>query len=166
MLANGVSLGTKTSEDHFFYFDVPNVSEETRLVACAGDKESRDVRDKSYIKRVENFHEEYRLKEKSAILNWFDITEKEGFFSLNDKIGDILASEDGKRVFAETLKKFIPQKGSKVAGGFEMNETMIDMLGGFTVIRLSGMMSTMGIELTKEELLDLNSKLNKVKKPK
>ena len=51
-------------------------------------------------------------------------------------------------------------------GGFEMNDSMMQMLGGFTVLRLTGMMGMVGIELTKEELLALNAKLNKIKKPK
>lgn len=60
--------------------------------------------------------------------------------------------------------KLIPQKGDKVAGGFEMNESMMSMLGGFTVLRLSGMIGMLGVNLTKEDLLDLNAKLNTIKK--
>ena len=51
-------------------------------------------------------------------------------------------------------------------GGFEMSGPMMDMMGGFTVLRLSGMIGTMGINLTKEDLLNLNAQLNKIKKPK
>jgi hypothetical protein len=60
----------------------------------------------------------------------------------------------------------MPKKGEKLMGGFEMSGPMMDMMGGFTVLRLSGMIGTMGINLTKEDLLDLNAKLNKIKKPK
>ena len=35
----------------------------------------------SKIRKVEVFNEEYRLKEKGAVLNWFDITEVEGYYS-------------------------------------------------------------------------------------
>ena len=39
------------------------------------------------------------------------------------------------------------------------------MMGGFTVLRLAGMIGGfMNIEITKEQLLDLNKKLNKIKK--
>ena len=161
LFANGVSLGTKTCPDHFFYFDVPNTEAETKLVACAGD-----FRDKSTIKHVDTFYEDYRLKEKGAILNWFDITEVEGHFSLNDKIGDIFATMQGKMLFMGLMAKMMPKKGEKMMGGFEMNDGMMQMLGGFTVLRLSGMIGMMGVNLTKEELLALNAKLNKIKKPK
>ena len=160
LFANGVSLGKKTAEDHFFYFDVENKGE-TQLIAVAGN-----YKDYGTIRKVEVFNEEYRLKEKNAILNWFDITEVEGHFSLNDKIGDILATLQGKMLFMGLFAKLMPKKGDKMMGGFEMNEGMMDMLGGFTVLRLSGMIGTMGINLTKEQLLDLNAKLNKIKKPK
>ncbi|MEE0841119.1 MAG: glycoside hydrolase family 2 TIM barrel-domain containing protein [Acutalibacteraceae bacterium] len=160
LFANGVSLGKKTAEDHFFYFDVENKGE-TQLIAVAGN-----YKDYGTIRKVEVFNEEYRLKEKNAILNWFDITEVEGHFSLNDKIGDILATLQGKMLFMGLFAKLMPKKGDKMMGGFEMNEGMMDMLGGFTVLRLSGMIGTMGINLTKEQLLDMNAKLNKIKKPK
>jgi len=47
-----------------------------------------------------------------------------------------------------------------------MNDAMMDMMGGFTLIRLTGMVGTMGINFTKEQLLDINAKLNKIKAPK
>ncbi len=160
LFANGVSLGKKTADDHFFYFEVENKGE-TELVAKAGE-----FKDCGKIRKVEEFNEAYRLREKGAVLNWFDITEVEGHFSLNDKISDILATLQGKMLFMGLVAKFMPKKGDKVAGGFEMNDTMMDMMGGFTVLRLSGMLGMVGIELTKEQLLDLNAKLNKIKKPK
>jgi len=43
---------------------------------------------------------------------------------------------------------------------------MMDMLGGFSVLRLSSMMGMMGVSFTKEELLKLNKQLNRIKKPK
>lgn len=160
LFADGQSLGKQACPEHFFYFDVPNTGE-TTLVAVAGDQ-----KDESLIRKVEVFNEAYRLKEKNAILNWFDITEVEGYFSLNDKIGDIMSTIKGKLLFAGMVAKMLPKKGDKVAGGFEMNDTMMQMMGGFTVLRLTGMASMMGLEFTKEQLLELNAKLNKIKKPK
>ena len=54
------------------------------------------------------------------------------------------------------------------AGGMDASAMggMMDMLGGFTFIRLAGMIGTMGVNFTKEELLDINAKLNKIKAPK
>ena len=159
LFANGVSLGVKEAPDHFFYFDVPNQGV-TELVGVSGE-----LKDESVIRKVDVFNEAYRLKEKNAILNWFDITEPEGYFSLNDKISDIMATLQGKMLFMGLMAKMMPKKGEKVMGGFEMTGPMMDMMGGFTVLRLSGMIGTMGVNLTKEDLLGLNAKLNKIKKP-
>ncbi len=159
LFANGKSLGKKIAPDHFFYFDVPNVGE-TELLAVSGD-----LKDSGKIRKVEVFNEEYRLKEKSAILNWFDITEVEGYLSLNDKLSDIMATPEGMQLFGGIMAQMLPKEGDTVAGGFEMNDALMQMMGGFTMIRLAGMIGTMGINLTKEQLLGMNAQLNKIKKP-
>ncbi len=167
LFANGESLGKIAAEDHFFYFQVPN-NGETVLKAVAGECE-----DSSFLRKVEEFNEAYRLKEKGAILNWFDITEVEGHFSLNDKISDIMATVQGKLLFGTMMAKMMKNMkkdgdgdGPIKAGGFEITPELMQMMGGFTVVRLSGMMGMMGATPTKEDLLDLNAKLNKIKKPK
>ena len=160
LFANGVSLGVQQNNGlPFFYFDVPNAGK-TELKAVAGD-----CTDESVINKVEVFNEDYRLKEKGAVLNWFDITEVDGYFSLNDKISDVMATVKGKLLFMGMMAKMMPKKGEKVMGGFELGDDMMQMMGSFTILRLSGMVGMMGIELTKEDLLDLNAKLNKIKKP-
>lgn len=153
LFANGVSLGVQTAEDHFFRFTVPNKGT-TELVAVAGD-----LRDSGTICHVDEPDEAYRLKEQGAILNWFDITEKEGFFSLNDQISDIMTAADGKKVIEDLLDRV-------GMGGKTNSDDFAKMIGGFTVLRLSGLVGTMGEnKLTKEELLDYNARLNQVAKP-
>ena len=157
LFANGVSLGKKEAADHFFYFDVPNAGE-TRLVAAAGE-----LTDESLIRKVEVFNEAYRLKEKGAVLNWFDITEVEGCLSLNSKVKEIMTAPEGLQLFMGVFGKMMPKEGDKVAG-FEMTGAMMDMMGGFTLIRLLSMVGMMGINLTKEQMLALNAQLNQIKK--
>lgn len=157
LFANGESIGKKTAEDHFFCFEVPNKGE-TKLKAVAGE-----CTDESVIRKVDTFDESYRLKEKGAVLNWFDITEPEGCFSLNDKVGDIMKSPEGAALFGDIMKK-ITGGGENKFAGFEMNENMMQMMGGFTVLRLTNLMGTAGVKFTKEQLLSINSALNKIKK--
>ena len=158
LFANGKSLGKQASDVHFFYFDVPN-SGETNLTAVAGD-----CKDESVIRKVDTFNEDYRLKEKGAILNWFDITAPDGYFSLNDKLSDILACPAGAQLFGGMMAQMQSAAGG-MAAGFEMNEGMMQMMGGFTVIRLTNLLGTAGIQVTKEQLLGLNAALNQIKKP-
>ena len=165
LFANGVSLGKKTAEDHFFYFDVENKGE-TKLLAAAGE-----CKDESVIRKVEAFNEDYRLKEQGAVLNWFDIDEKEGYLSLNSKMSAVISTFRGKLIFMGLIKKLMGNKkgkGGKIkAGGFEVGPEMMAMMGGFTVLRLFTLMGgMMDIKFTKEELLALNKKLSKIREPK
>lgn len=162
LFADGKSLGKQSSPEHFFYFEVPNAGE-TTLKAVAGE-----CTDESFIRKVEVFNEAYRLKEKGAVLNWFDITEPEGYFSLNSRMGDILATEQGGAWLGKTMAQLMPKKEDGGNQGFEMNEGMMKMLGGFTVLRMLNMLGMAADnvkKLTKEELLELNEQLNQIKKP-
>lgn len=162
LFADGKSLGKQSSPEHFFYFEVPNAGE-TTLKAVAGE-----CTDKSFIRKVEVFNEAYRLKEKGAVLNWFDITEPEGYFSLNSRMGDILATEQGGAWLGKTMTQLMPKKEDGGNQGFEMNEGMMKMLGGFTVLRMLNMLGMAmkdAPKLTKEQLLDMNAQLNQIKKP-
>jgi len=165
LFANGESLGVKEAADHFFYFDVPNAGE-TKLEAVAGE-----CRDESVIRKVDTFNEDYRLKEEGAILNWFDIQEKEGRLSLNSKMSDVISTFRGKLLFMKLMGKMLGgnKKGEKKAKpmGFEMTPELMSMMGGFTVLRLLTMAGgMMDAKFTKEDLLALNKKLNKIKAPK
>ncbi len=160
LIANGKSLGKQASENHFFYFDVPNTASITHLQAVAGE-----FGDQSVIRKVDTFNEDYRLKEKGAILNWFDVTEVDGYLSLNSKMSELLMVKEGQMLFGQIMGPIAEAaKQSAGEGGFEMNEGMMQMMGGFTVLRLIGMLGMTGLKMNKEELLDLNAKLNKIKK--
>ena len=170
LFVNGESIGKKTAEDHFFYFDVPNVGEST-IVAKAGD-----LSDEGTIRKVDEMNMDYVLVEQGAVLNWFDIDAPEGRFSLNDNISAIMESFLGKLWFVKfglTLKKKMDagKKGEKKSGGFDIDMKdagggMMQMLGGFSVLRLTGMMGMMNVSFTKEELLKMNKQLNRIRKPK
>lgn len=160
LYVNGVKLCEKECPDHFFHFDVPN-SGTTYLTAVSGM-----LRDESHIRKVDVFNEDYRFKEKGAVLNWFDINTVDGYLSLNDKISDIMATEDGGKLIAGILSNPDKKDGSVKAAGFSFDENspMMDMLGGFTFLRFIGMMGASGPKLTKEQLLEINDKLNQIEK--
>ena len=172
LFVNGESIGKKTADDHFFYFDVKNVGE-SKIVAKAGE-----LTDESTIRKVDTMNMDYVLVEKGAVLNWFDVTAPEGRFSLNDKISDIMESTRGKLWFIgvglKIKRKMDANKKGKAkgkkTGGFEVDLKadggLMQMMGGFTVLRLSSMMGMVNISFTKEELLKMNKKLNRIRKPK
>ncbi len=158
LFANGVSLGKKSAPDHFFYFDVPNAGE-TVLKAVAGE-----CTDESFLRKVEVFNEAYRLKEKGAVLNWFDITAPEGYFSLNDKLGDIMACPAGAQLMSGLMSQMMQGGGNPMVNEENMG-TMMKIMGGFTMIRMMNMIGMTGITMTKEQMLGLNAMLNQIKKP-
>ncbi len=174
LFVNGESIGKKQAPDHFFYFDVKNVGQ-SHIVARAGE-----LSDEGDIRKVDTMNMDYVLKEKGAVLNWFDVEAPEGRYSLNDKISDIMKSKRGKLWFYATMLKVkrkmdkskkAGKKGEGKSGGFDVDiggagGGLMEMMGGFTVLRLTGMMAMMNVSFTKEELLKMNRKLNKIKKPK
>ena len=173
LFVNGESLGKKTADDHFFRFEVPNKGE-SKLTAKAGE-----CTDESTIRKVEKINEEYVFKEKGAILNWFDITEPEGFLNINDKFSVICHNLKGKMATVSfvlmLVKKFkATKKGNKddkkggggLPGGMKPSKELLQMAGAFTPLRIANLIGAMEIKFTKEELLAFNAKLNKIKAPK
>lgn len=177
LFANGESVSKqKKGEYPFFSFTVKNAGE-TKLKAVGGG-----LCDESVIRKVEKFNESYRMKEEGAVINWFEIDTPTGYFSVNDTIGDILSTFKGKLFLVSMLlliKKAFSSKPEekkessdesekkKSAGmsvsGFSINKTMIELAKGFTVKRVFMML---GGRFTKEQILGVNRKLNKIKKPK
>lgn len=146
LFANGVSLGVKEAEDHFFYFEVPNVGE-TKILVKTGE-----LTDEGMIRKVSEPNPDYILKEKGAVLNWWDITEIPGYASLNTKLAKINA--------AVGLEK-VQQLLSMVT--YSMPVQYISMLDSMTVLRMITLVNgTSNVPMTKEQLMDLNAELNKI----
>jgi len=170
LFVNGESIGKKNADDHFFhfYFDLKEEGEYTVVVKAGA------LSDEGTIRKVAEKNMDYVLKEAGAVLNWFDVVEIEGRYSLNDTIADIIKSKRGKlwllKMGLKLKKKMSANKKEKKSGGFDVDLKadggLMDMMGGFTVLRLSSMMGMMNISFTKEELLQINKQLNRIRKPR
>lgn len=170
LFVNGKSFEKQKSGSHFFYFSVPNEGT-TELLVKAGT-----CSDRSMIRKTDTFNEDYRMKEKGDVINWFEITAPDGYFSVNDKLEDILKSKKGTRFIKTTLARilFRAKLHSKKAAQPKDNSRKIDLnnpemksfLYGMSVKRLISMAGTMGpgFVFTKEDVLKINRKLNKIKK--
>jgi hypothetical protein len=87
-----------------------------------------------------------------------------------------MSTTRGKLWFAKVglamKKKMNANKSKKDSGGFDVDFSgaggsgLMQMMGGFTVLRLTSMMGMANINFTKEELLKMNKQLNRIKKPK
>ena len=162
LFRNGESVGKKTAEDHFFYFEVKNEGR-SELKAVAGE-----YTDTAEINKVSEPNPAYKLQEVGAILNWFDITEPEGRLSINCKVSDIMKTIRGKIVVGLLMAKVMKgmkKKGSDATAGFNVDkDAMMQMMGGFTLLRLTNLVGMMNVKFTKEELLLANKRLNRIKK--
>ena len=175
LFANGVSVGKQAKGKYpFFYFEVKNEGT-TELKAVAGDLE-----DAGTINKVDTPNEAYIMKEEGQVINWFEISAPDGRLSINNTIGDIMSTFGGKLVmlkFVMMLKNAMSggkdengeekKGGGGVIGGFKMTPAMLKniygMAKGFTIKRACSML---GGALSKEQILEINAKLNKVKAPK
>lgn len=170
LFANGESVGKqKKGKYPFFYFEVKN-SGETQLKAVAGDLE-----DTAKINKVDKPNPDYVMQEEGAVINWFEIDTPTGYLSINDTFGDIMATFRGKLVLLSMipmLKKALSggddksgdkkKKGSGMSvAGFKISKTMVEMAKGFSLKRA---LSMLGGKFTKEQMLAINKKLNKIKK--
>ena len=76
----------------------------------------------------------------------------------------------GELLLLKLIKKIMPKKSSKkgeekkVIDDFKMNDDMKKMMYGFPLIRMTSMAGMVNVKFSKEELLELNAKLNKIKK--
>lgn len=173
LFANGVSVGKQTKGKYpFFYFDVKNEGT-TELKVVAGDLE-----DCGTINKVDTPNEAYIMKEEGQVINWFEINMPDGYLSINNTIGDIMSTFRGKLVMVSFLKMLKDSMGGgkkddgeekkgNMLSGFKVTPAMLKnvygMAKGFTIKRVFSML---GGSFTKEQILELNAKLNKVKAPK
>lgn len=154
LIVNGKSVEKKCGK-RVFEFEIQN-GKELHVLAEGGG-----VYDEADFIGVSEYQEKYRLRDKHAILNWFDIKAPEGKLSINDKISDIVATKKG-RVLFELHMSGIDSKNAM--GGIELNEGIFKMLGAFSFLRFAGLSESMGKKFTKEELLRINEELNKIDK--
>ena len=94
--------------------------------------------------------------------------------SLNDTIGDIMKPFAGKIWFLKFFmllakKQSGPKEKSKdgkkkAATKTQVDKGALDLMSGLTVLRMTSMMGMRNISFTKEELLELNAQLNKIKR--
>ena len=77
-----------------------------------------------------------------------------------------MGTSDKKQAENENKKA----KGDGKSGGFDIDFSggggLMEMMGSFTVLRLTSMMGMANVSFTKEELLKMNKQLNRIRKPK
>lgn len=141
------------------YFDIP-LGDETVLTANAGE-----CTDESLIRKVSRPNPDYVLRQPGAVLNWCDVSQKEGFFCLNDRFWDLPKTPAGLlwlgKLLVQVVKKLCaPKKNTSSASGIFVFHKDI------TVLQYFALLDQINVHFDKDELLRINDQLSKIKKPR
>ena len=167
LFVGGKEFATKEGK-YIFTFEVPlKTLGATKIKAVSGE-----VSDEASIKYVRKPYQGYILKTEEKVDNWFDKNNEfdfkfpEGYFSIKDKLGDIMATEEGEALISSLMDRVVktmmsgPDGESK--GEVKISKGMMKLAGGMTIERIAGMA---GDKVTPDVLFEVNEMLNKIKKP-
>ena len=75
-----------------------------------------------------------------------------------------MQTKDGKKLINELFEKIKNKQEDSTNTVPAIDNNMMKMLGGFTLLRLASMVQLMNVSFNKEELLSINNALNKIRK--
>lgn len=161
LYVNGKEIGKHNGNKIFIFKDVALADGENKIKAASGV-----LFDEMVINRVNEPDESYVLKANEAGnsgSNWFDTLEleseelqfPEGYFSIKDKIGEIMKVPEGEAFINGMIEKITAEMGMNISKG------MMNMAKGFTVEKVFDMA---GSRVPAKAKPWVNSELNKIKK--
>ena len=167
LYVNGKEFATQEGK-YIFTFKVPlKILGATKIKAVSGD-----VSDEASIKYVRKPYQGYILKSEATVDNWFDKNNEfdfkfpEGYFSIKDKLGNIMATEEGEALINSLMDRVVkmmmsgPDSQSK--GEVKISKGMMKLASSMTIERIAGLA---GDKVTADMLFEVNEMLNKIKKP-
>ena len=167
LYVNGKEFATQEGK-YIFTFEVPlKTLGATKIKAVSGD-----VSDEASIKYVRKPYKGYILKTEAKVDNWFDKNNEfdfkfpEGYFSIKDKLGHIMATEEGEALINSLIDRVVkmmmsgPDSQSK--GEVKISKGMMKLASSMTIERIAGLA---GDKVTADMLFEVNEMLNKIKKP-
>ena len=152
---DGVEVGT-VEGDKVFQWSVKITGEHT-FTAKSGE-----LSDTMTIRKVSQPNMSY-YKNPEAVVNWFnkeEISRPEGYFSIYDTMGEVQANPAAAAVLAPIQEKAVAAYGD-VAKNIQLPESMLKAMARMTV---EAQLKQMGSLVTPEVLLEINKKLNRIKK--
>lgn len=157
---DGKELAAKEG-DKIFLFQVP-ITGEHHIEAVAESTDNIRVSDTMDIRRVKEPNPEYIMK-REEIVNWFDRDDMqipEGCFSIKDKVADIKANPEAAALLDEINAKMVEAYGD-VAKNAKVPEEMQRVMEQMS---LETQLKSAGNAITTQMVVELNKKLNKIKK--
>ena len=160
----GEELLEKQDGTHVFTFKVPLERPGKIKLHAVADA----CGDRAEFVKVEKPNPEYSMDTAPGVAtNWFDKEGKpcelefpEGYYSIRDTIGDIMQSEEGRRLLEPMIRQAMSQHGGGGAA-FKMTDQMREMMNGFSLER---MLKQAGKRFDASMVVQLNQALNKIRK--
>ena len=161
LFVNSKEFATLEGDKIFIFKDVPLDRLENSIVARSGEES-----DAARFKVVESENKSYKLEnaqtDKNA-KNWFtdkvedgrELCFPEGYYSVKDKIGDIMKNEEGNKLIYDWIKLV----GEKT--GVNLSKGMLNMVKSFSIEKAFQMA---GDRVPVSLMFDINEQLNKIKK--
>lgn len=166
LVVNGVEAGTLEAVDHCAVFkDVALADGANTVTAKCGD-----VSDTAAFNGVAEHNYAYDLPEGNDAANWFDdpkarearkpLNYPEGFYSIKDKVIDLLANSETAAIIKDAMDTFAHSSMMSMMGS-DKNDGEGGIMG---TMRLSDMMKMAGKSFSAEVKRQLNDALTKIKK--
>ena len=96
---------------------------------------------------------DYMMKETGDVLNWFEIEAPEGYLSIRDRVGVIIANPEAEKILLDAMAQRF---------GKQMDPGMLRACEQMTLKRMLSMGRSKGGR--REMMLELNRRLNACKK--
>ncbi len=154
LYCDGTKIGQKEGA-YIFRFELP-LSGGHIIEARAGE-----LTDTIRIRKVGSPNPDYAMTCSDSVANWFDAEGvKEGYFSINDKMGDIRQNPKGAALVDKLMAAARATRGD-VAQSTQGNPVLEKMLSNMTIVAL---LKQAGDAIPPETVRQLNAALQQIKK--
>ena len=164
---NGAAVATRDAVDHCVVFkDVPLADGANTVTAAAGD-----VSDTAAFNAVAEHNYAYDLPEGNDAANWFDdpkarearkpLNYPEGFYSIKDKVVDLMANSETAAVIKDVIDTFAHSSMMSMMNSDKDDNSDGGIMG---TMRLADMMKMAGRSFSADVKRQVNEALTKIKK--
>lgn len=172
LVLNGGEIARKQGE-HIFVFENVVLAMGANTVQAIGYQGGQKTAEETIaLNRTEEPNPTYRMPEETggsdSVANWFDAgyggeapTFNEGYFSIKDRFGDVMANPQGEALVSRMMETMMQSMAGGKNGGMKVSKGMLKMVSRMTFEDLAKMA---GKRLPKEAMATLNAQLQQIKK--
>ena len=168
---NGEAVATQKAVDHCCAFrSVPLKDGANTVTARSAEAEGNTIT----LNGVAEHNYAYDLPEGNDAANWFNdpaavaarkkLVYPEGYFSIKDKLSDLMANPEAAQIVGAALAKALKDNPMLKMTEKKDGSTSDDIAGFMQMMRLNNLIKMLGGSMTASEKAELNEALNQIKK--